>query len=63
MVEYWNPYEEAFMIEGQILSPTTKEMYFLTCLSRRGELVNLDTFPSGPYNIAYYIDMYCKVDT
>jgi hypothetical protein len=61
LVEYWNLDAEAFMIEGQSLAPTTEDIYFLTGLSRRGELVNLDTFPPGPYNIAHYIDMYCEV--
>jgi hypothetical protein len=63
LVEYWNPYAEAFMLEGQSLAPTTEDIYFLTSLSRRGELVDLDTFPLRPYNIAHYIDMYCEADT
>jgi hypothetical protein len=33
------------MIEGQSLAPTTEDIYFLTSLSRRGEPVNLRTFP------------------
>jgi hypothetical protein len=63
LVEYWNPDAEAFMLEGQSLTPTTEDIYFLTGLSRRGELVNLETFPPGPYNIAHYIDMYCEAGT
>jgi hypothetical protein len=51
------------MIEGQSLAPTTEEIFFLIELSRRGEPVNLDTFPLGPYNITHYIDMYCEADT
>jgi hypothetical protein len=61
MVEYWNLDAKAFMIEGQSLTPTTEYLYFLTSLSRRGKLVNLDTFPPGPYHIAHYIDMYCEM--
>jgi hypothetical protein len=37
LVDYWHPDAEAFMIEGQSLTPTTKDIYFLTGLSRRGE--------------------------
>jgi hypothetical protein len=47
LVEYWHPDAEAFMLEGQSLTPTTEDIYFLTDLSRRGEPVNLRTFPLG----------------
>ena len=50
------------MIEGQSLAPITEDIYFLTSLSR-GEPVNLDTYPPGPYNIAHYIDMYYEAST
>jgi hypothetical protein len=40
LVDYWHPDAEAFMLEGQSLVPTTEDIYFLTGLSRRGELVN-----------------------
>jgi hypothetical protein len=48
------------MLEGQSLNPTTEDIYFLTGLSRRWELVNLITFPSGPHNIAELIGLHCK---
>jgi hypothetical protein len=51
------------MIEGKSLTPTTKDVYFLTGLSKRGEPVNLCTFPPGPFNIVDYIRMHCKVGT
>jgi hypothetical protein len=51
LVDYWHPDAEDFMLEGQSLTPTTEEIYFLTNLSRRGEQINLSTFPSGPYKI------------
>jgi hypothetical protein len=37
LVDYWHPYVEAFMLEGQLLTPTTKYIYFLTGLSRKCE--------------------------
>jgi hypothetical protein len=52
LVDYWHPNAEAFMIEGKSLTPTTEDIYFLTGLSRRGEPVNLHTFPPRPHNIA-----------
>jgi hypothetical protein len=51
------------MLEGQSLTPTTEDIYFLIDLSRRGELVNLRTFPPGPYNIEDYIMMHYEVGT
>jgi hypothetical protein len=52
-----------FMLEGQSLTLTTKDIYFLTGLLRRGEPINLRTFPPGPFNIEDYIRMYCEVGT
>jgi hypothetical protein len=63
LIEYWHPDAETFMLEGQSLTPTTKDIYFLTDLSRMGEPVNLRTFSPGPHNIEDYIDMYCEVGT
>jgi hypothetical protein len=51
------------MLEGQSLIPMTKDIYFLTSLSRRGELVNLRDFPPRPHNIAKMIELYCEADT
>jgi hypothetical protein len=63
LVDYWHPDAEAFMLEGQSLTPMTEDIYFLTGLSRRGEPVNLRTFPPGPFNIEDYIQMYCEAGT
>jgi hypothetical protein len=51
------------MLEGQSLTPTTEDIYFLTGLSRRGEPVNFHTFPSGPHNIAELIGLHCEAGT
>jgi hypothetical protein len=51
------------MLEGYSLVPTTEDIYFLTGLSTRGELVNFQTFPSGPHNISELIGLYCEVGT
>jgi hypothetical protein len=63
LLEYWHPDAEEFMLDGQSLTPTTEDIYFLTYLFRRGELVNLSTFPPGSYNINDYIGMYCQDGT
>jgi hypothetical protein len=48
------------MLEGQSLVPTTEDIYFLTGLSRRGELVNFRTFPVGPSKISELIAEHCE---
>jgi hypothetical protein len=63
LVDYWHPDAEAFMLEGQSLTPTTEDIYFLTGLSRRGEPVNLRTFPPGPHNIEELIGLHCEAGT
>jgi len=51
------------MILGQSLTPTTEDIYFLTGLSRRGEPINLRSFPSGPHNIAELIEQHYEAKT
>jgi hypothetical protein len=45
------------------LVPTTKDIYFLTGLSKRGEPINFHTFPSGPHNILDLIGLHCEAST
>jgi hypothetical protein len=49
LVDYYHPDVEAFILEGKLLNPTIEDIYFLTGLSRRGERVNLCSFPLGPH--------------
>jgi hypothetical protein len=41
----------------------TEDIYFLTGLSRRGEPVNLHSFPPRPHNIVELIELDCEVGT
>jgi hypothetical protein len=63
LTDYWHPNAEAFMLERQSLTPTTKDIYFLTSLSRRGNLVHLRTFPLEPHNIEELIGLQCEGGT
>jgi hypothetical protein len=63
LIDYWHPDAKAFMLEGQSLVPTTEDIYFLTSLSRRGELVNFQTFPAGPSKNSELIVEYCEAGT
>jgi hypothetical protein len=58
LVDYSHPKAKSFMLEGKSLTPTTKDIYFLTGLSRRGEPVNLRSFPPRPHNIARLIGLH-----
>jgi hypothetical protein len=62
LVDYLHLDGEAFMLEGQSLTPTIETIYFLTGLSKRGEPVNLCSFPLGPHNIVKLIEMHCEAD-
>jgi hypothetical protein len=63
LINYWHPDVEAFMIEGQSLVPTTEDIYFLTSLSRRGELINFRTFSAGPSKISKLIAEHYEAGT
>jgi hypothetical protein len=63
LIDYWHPDAEAFMLEGKSLVPTTEDIYFLTGLSRRGELVNFQNFLAGPSKVSEMIVEYCEAGT
>ena len=39
--DYWDPDLESFQIDGMSLTIEVEDIYFITGLSRRGEVVNL----------------------
>jgi hypothetical protein len=41
LVDYWDPDNESFNLDGKPLRIEVKDIYFLTGLSRRHEVVNL----------------------
>ena len=41
LVDYWDPDSESFRIDGMSLTIEVEDIYFITGLSRRGEVVNL----------------------
>ena len=63
LVDYWHSGVEELMLEEHSLTLMTEDIYFLNGLSRRGEPVNLRTFPLGPFNIKDFIQMYCEAST
>jgi hypothetical protein len=63
LIDYWHPDAEAFMLEGQSLMPTTEDIYFLTGLSRRGEVVNFHTFPARLRKISELIAEHYEAGT
>jgi hypothetical protein len=60
LVGYWDPDSESFILDGQPLRIEVEDIYFLTGLSRRGEVVNLKSREVGSgMNIEEYIEAHC----
>jgi hypothetical protein len=43
LIGYWNLEADAFMLDGQSLTIEVDDIYFITILSHRGDVVNLIT--------------------
>ena len=61
LVDYWDPDSESFRIDGMSLTIEVEDIYFITGLSRRGEVVNLRSRggPGSGLTIVEYIAVYC----
>ena len=63
LVDYWDPDSESFHIDGMSLTIEVEDIYFITGLSRRGEVVTLRSRgPRGGHTIDEYIAVYCFSD-
>ena len=64
LVGYWDLDSDSFILDGQPLRIEVEDIYFLTSLSRRGEVVNLKSCGAGSgMKIEEYIDAHCVVGT
>jgi hypothetical protein len=64
LVGYWDPDSERFILDGQPLRIEVEDIYFLTGLSHRGEVVNLKSRGAGSgMKIEEYIDAHCIAGT
>ena len=64
LVDYWDPESETFQIDVMLLSIEVENIYFITGLSRRGEVVNIRSRgPGGGLTIDEYIVVYYLPDT
>ena len=64
LVYYWDWESETFQIDGMSLSNEVEDIYFITGLSQRGEMVNLwYRGPGGGLTIDEYIDVYYFPET
>ena len=65
LVDYWDRDSECFLIDGMSLTIEVEDIYFITGLSRRGEMVNLRARggPGHGLTIDEYIVVYCFPDT
>ena len=63
LVDYWDPNSKSFHIDGMSLSIEIEDIYFITGLSRQGEVVNIRSHgPGGGLTIDEYIVVYCFLD-
>ena len=59
LVDYWDPDSESFHIDRMSLSIEIEDIYFITVLSRQGEVVNLRSRGlGGGLTIDDYIAVY-----
>ena len=64
LVDYWDPDSESFHINGMSLTIEIEDIYFITGLSRWGEVVNLHSRGlGGGLTIDEYIVVYYFPDT
>ena len=64
LVYYWDPESETFQIDGMSLSIEVEDIYFITGLSRKGEVAKLRSHGLGDkLTIEDYIDLYSIPDT
>ena len=65
MVNYWDHDMGMFNLQGETLELTMEDIYFITRLSRRGALVNLEGTGRGgdPLSVQNYVDIFCTPGT
>ena len=64
LMDYWDPDSESFNLDGQPLRIEVEDIYFLTGLSRRCEVVNLKSWRAGSgMKIEEYIAAHCIAGT
>ena len=63
LMDYWDPDTETFQIDGMPLTLEVEDIYFITGLSRQGEIVNLRARGvGGGHTIDEYIVIYSFPD-
>jgi hypothetical protein len=64
LVGYWDPDNESFILDGQPLRIEVKDIYFLSGISRRGEVLDLKSHGVGSgMKVEEYIEAHCDAGT
>ena len=65
LINYWDHDLGMFDLQGEFLEVTSEDVYFISSLSRRGALVNLEGTDRGGdlLSVQNYIDAYCAPGT
>ena len=59
LINYWEPDQDCFIIGQMQIHIEVEDIYFITGLSRRGELVDLHGKPLGGLTMEDYVHVYC----
>jgi len=63
LIEYWDPVDEAFTLDEDLLHIEVDDIYFLTGLSHRGLEVSLTGLgPRGLLTVREYTEKYCTAE-
>ena len=59
LIHYWSIEDDAFMINQMPLRIEVEDIYFITSLSRRGEVVHSTSWTQGSLSVEDYVHIYC----
>ena len=59
LIHYWSIEDDAFMIDQMPLRIEVEDIYFITVLSEKGEVVHSTGRTRGSLSVEYYVHIYC----
>ena len=63
IVSLWDVNDQAFWVGPHILKIEMEDIYFLTCLSKRGEELVFSSHWESEFSTEDYIEMFCRAGT
>ena len=59
LIHYWSAEDDAFMINQMPLRIEVEDIYFITSLYRRGEVIQSTSRTRGSLSVEHYVHIYC----